>query len=59
MGTKKFLCKVIWPWVIAILLVKVFPKSERWPDQLVASLADENIFLNSPEIIAKTGWTTD
>ena len=34
-------------------------KSERWPDQLVASLANENIFLNSPEIIAKTGWTTD
>lgn len=34
-------------------------KFERWPDQLVASLAKENIFLNSPEIIAKTGWTTD
>ena len=33
-------------------------KSERWPDQLVASLANKNIFLNSPEIIAKTGWTT-
>ena len=33
-------------------------KSERWPDQLVASLANENIFLNSPEIVAKTGWTT-
>jgi len=32
---------------------------ERWPVQLVASLAEENIFLNSPEIIAKTGWTTD
>ena len=31
---------------------------ERWPDQLVASLAKENVFLNSPEIIAKTGWTT-
>ena len=32
---------------------------ERWPVQLVASLAEENVFLNSPEIIAKTGWTTD
>lgn len=34
-------------------------KFERWPVQLVASLNDENIFLNSPEIIAKTGWTTN
>ena len=34
-------------------------KSERWPDQLVASLANENIFLNAPEIIAKKGWATD
>ena len=34
-------------------------KLERWPDQLVASLANENIFLNSPEIIAKKGWATD
>ena len=34
-------------------------KNDRWPVQLVISLAKENIFLSPPEIIAKTGWTAD
>ena len=34
-------------------------ESERWPVQLVSGLRKKNIHLQSPEIIAKTGWTTD
>ena len=30
----------------------------RWPVQLVKVLEEKNIFIDSPEIIAKTGWTT-
>lgn len=31
----------------------------RFPAQLVSSLTKNNIYFNSPEIIATTGWTTD
>ncbi|AWV98751.1 lysophospholipase [Arcticibacterium luteifluviistationis] len=31
---------------------------ERWPVQLVEKLQANNIAINSPQIIAKTGWTT-
>lgn len=31
----------------------------RWPNQLAARLRAQGIDLNDPEIIAKTGWTTD
>lgn len=34
-------------------------ESERWPVQLVNALTKKNIVLDSPQIIAKTGWTTD
>ena len=34
-------------------------KNQRWPMQLADSLAQKSIFLETPEIIAKTGWTTD
>jgi|GWRWMinimDraft_12_1066020.scaffolds.fasta_scaffold00720_2 lysophospholipase L1-like esterase len=32
---------------------------ERWPIQLVERLKAQNLNFNSPNIIAKTGWTTD
>jgi lysophospholipase L1-like esterase len=32
---------------------------ERWPYQLVARLAEDGIDVDTPEIIAATGWTTD
>ncbi|HEY9225962.1 MAG TPA: SGNH/GDSL hydrolase family protein [Gemmatimonadaceae bacterium] len=32
---------------------------ERWPVRLAASLRDCGIRVGEPEIIAKTGWTTD
>jgi len=35
------------------------PDTERFPSQLVSSLTKSNIYFNSPEIIATTGWTTD
>ncbi|WP_144958862.1 SGNH/GDSL hydrolase family protein [Gillisia sp. Hel_I_86] len=31
----------------------------RWPVQLVGQLRDKEVKINSPKIIAKTGWTTD
>lgn len=34
------------------------PESERWPVQLVAKLRDAGIPISDPEIIARTGWTT-
>jgi len=34
-------------------------ESERWPVQLAAKLLDENITIQSPKIIATTGWRTD
>lgn len=34
-------------------------EDERWPVQLAARLQEQGIHLAAPEIIAKTGWTTD
>ena len=33
--------------------------SERWPVQLVEKLREHGIDIEDPQIIAKTGWTTD
>lgn len=33
--------------------------SERWPVQLVQQLREKGIHIKDPQIIAKTGWTTD
>jgi len=33
--------------------------NDRWPNQLALKLRDAGIDIASPEIIAKTGWTTD
>ena len=35
------------------------PESGRWPVQLAGALRAEGIALDSPRIIARTGWTTD
>ena len=35
------------------------PEAERWPVQLVELLARRGIALDPPQILAKTGWTTD
>ncbi len=35
------------------------PVDERWPVQLAERLRAENIAVEDPEIIARTGWTTD
>lgn len=35
------------------------PDSGRFPAQLVSALQKNNVFVNTPEIIATTGWTTD
>lgn len=35
------------------------PEAGRWPLQLAAALRDEGIALAEPQIIARTGWTTD
>ena len=32
---------------------------ERWPDQLAVALRKHGIPIHDPEIIARTGWTTD
>lgn len=34
-------------------------KEDRWPEQLVRLLRAENVPIEDPLIIAKTGWTTD
>ena len=34
-------------------------EAERWPVQLAAMLRERGIPLSDPEIIARTGWTTD
>lgn len=34
-------------------------EDKRWPVQLVSMLRDEGISISKPDIIAKTGWTTD
>ncbi|MEO7912022.1 MAG: SGNH/GDSL hydrolase family protein, partial [Roseiflexaceae bacterium] len=31
----------------------------RWPMQLAARLREQGVAIDTPEIIAKTGWTTD
>lgn len=35
------------------------PESERWPVQLVELLRARGLAVGDPEIIARTGWTTD
>ena len=35
------------------------PAAERWPEQLAARLRASGAKIPEPEIIAKTGWTTD
>jgi lysophospholipase L1-like esterase len=35
------------------------PEAERWPVQLVAMLSKRGFALDPPQIIARTGWTTD
>jgi lysophospholipase L1-like esterase len=32
---------------------------ERWPNQLVALLRKDKIAIDDPDIVARTGWTTD
>jgi lysophospholipase L1-like esterase len=32
---------------------------ERWPDQLAIALRKQGISIGDPEIVARTGWTTD
>ncbi|MEO1616857.1 MAG: SGNH/GDSL hydrolase family protein [Planctomycetota bacterium] len=34
-------------------------ESDRWPNQLAQRLRAERIVVDPPQIIAKTGWTTD
>lgn len=34
-------------------------EAQRWPVQLVVALRDQGVNIADPEIIAKTGWTTD
>jgi lysophospholipase L1-like esterase len=34
-------------------------ETERWPNQLAATLHSKNIAIDAPEIVARTGWTTD
>jgi lysophospholipase L1-like esterase len=34
-------------------------RGERWPDRLVALLRDDGCMVADPEIVARTGWTTD
>ncbi len=34
-------------------------ESERWPMQFVSRINSSTVHFQSPEIIAKTGWTTD
>jgi lysophospholipase L1-like esterase len=35
------------------------PESERWPLQMATQLKAQNLAIQTPQIIAKTGWTTD
>ena len=35
------------------------PPKERWPAQLAAALRQRGIAIGEPEIVARTGWTTD
>jgi lysophospholipase L1-like esterase len=33
--------------------------AERWPNQLKTLLAENHLAVDAPEIVARTGWTTD
>lgn len=35
------------------------PEAERWPVQLVAMIRERGVSVADPQIIARTGWTTD
>ena len=35
------------------------PEAERWPVQLAGQLRKEGITIEEPQIVARTGWTTD
>lgn len=35
------------------------PENRRWPAQLAARLREDGIAIGDPQIIARTGWTTD
>ena len=35
------------------------PEDERWPMQLAARLRSQGVALEDPQIVARTGWTTD
>ena len=35
------------------------PVTDRWPAQLAAALRERGMAVDDPQIIAKTGWTTD
>jgi lysophospholipase L1-like esterase len=35
------------------------PEAQRWPVQLAARLRDRGLAVETPQIIARTGWTTD
>lgn len=35
------------------------PEHERWPVQLARQLASQGVALAQPQIVARTGWTTD
>jgi lysophospholipase L1-like esterase len=35
------------------------PEDQRWPVQLAARLRDRGLRVEAPQIIARTGWTTD
>jgi len=35
------------------------PEAERWPVQLAGHLRDEGVAIGEPQIVARTGWTTD
>ena len=34
-------------------------RSERWPERLALALADRGLLIRPPQVIARTGWTTD
>lgn len=35
------------------------PEAERWPVRLAGRLREEGIAMGEPQIVARTGWTTD
>ena len=34
-------------------------EGERWPNQLTSALQHDDVKIDAPEILARTGWTTD